>query len=136
MPRGRLFGIERIQIHIYVCMIGSNVPVFKTRKNVLYYSTLIHPMPDEGTLCQCLVSARKMSLTQLEQMHMQQHIRVCLVSVADIWKQKPNINRCLRFRRDRLGFYAKTQIIFGHCRDLNIRMSYSRSKCFTDWYSN
>ena len=35
------------------------------------------------------------------------------VSVADICAQKPNIYRCIRSNCDRLGFYAKIQIIFG-----------------------
>ena len=42
----------------------------------------------------------------LEQM---QQYSICWVSWPDMWKQKPNI-RC---SRDRLGFYAEFQIIFG-----------------------
>ena len=38
-----------------------------------------------------------------------QHYSICWVSWPDMWKQKPNI----RSSRDRLGFYAEFQIIFG-----------------------
>ena len=38
---------------------------------------------------------------------------ICLVSEPHICKQKPDIYCCIRSSRDRLGYYAKIQIIFG-----------------------
>ena len=38
---------------------------------------------------------------------------ICLLSGLSIYKQKSDIYRCIRSNRDRLGFYAEIQIIFG-----------------------
>ena len=40
-------------------------------------------------------------------------IGICLVSGPDICIQKPGIYRWIRSSRDKLGFYAEIQILFG-----------------------